>query len=82
MSTRVDPFGALEFFCSNAEFELAAPGVVRVFMTLEEDGHSVVKVKLLLPLASLPTCITSASLFAADQVMKTVMGAGLPMSLN
>lgn len=67
----IDPFGAPEFFCSDARYEMMASGIVRVVMVAPEEGETLVKVKLLMPLASVTTCIASAMTFTASQAVKS-----------
>jgi hypothetical protein len=74
--TIIDPFCAPEFFCDDATFEMAAPGVVRVFMTLHEHGEVIAKVRLLLPLSSLPGCIASATAFTISRAAAGLIGDG------
>lgn len=69
MSACIDPFGAQEFFCTAAVYEVAAPGIVRVLMISDENGERIVKAKLLLPFAALPACIVGAARFSASQLI-------------
>lgn len=71
----IDPFGAPEVFCQDAIFEIMAPGFVRVTMvTIEGGGEAMAKVKLMMPLSSIPGCITSATTFVAMQAFRKVTG--------
>lgn len=72
----IEPFGAPETFCTGAEFEAFAPGVVRVVMTCEEDGATVAKAKLLMPLSALPLWIAGATAFATVHLVRAFADGG------
>lgn len=70
----IDPFGAPEFYCQDALFEMPAPGIVRItVISTEADGDAIVKVKLLMPLSAVAALVTSASAFTALQAVKTAL---------
>lgn len=64
----LDPFGAPEIFVTGAAgHEFAGPGVLRfIFACDEEPGQSIVRVKLLMPVASIPLCMTKTAKFLAS----------------
>lgn len=54
MSGFIDPFGAPEIWTDKVAYrEIACPGVVRLVFAAEEHGESIVKVKILMPVAVL-----------------------------
>lgn len=77
----IDPFGAPDVFCTDAVFELAAPGVVRVLMTCRDgDEEAIVKVKLLLPFDRLLASIAAATTFAT-RAAQGIVGDSPPITL-
>lgn len=78
----IDPFGAPEFFCQDAIFEMAAPGIVRVLMVSQDgEGELIVKAKVLMPFATIGPCIANATAFTALQAVKAVLGSAAPLHL-
>lgn len=78
----IDPFGAPEFYCQDALFEMPAPGIVRItVVSTESEGDAIVKVKLLMPLSAVAALVAGASAFSALQTVKALLIANGPMRL-
>lgn len=74
MATFVDPHGAPEFFCNDFAFlQMAAPGVIRFALQAEaEEGSMILRVKILMPVSSVPRCIAQTTTFLACHAVREV----------
>lgn len=78
MAEFVDPHGAPEIFCTELAFiEFAAPGIVRFGLMAEyPDAPSILRVKVLLPITSIPRCIGRTNAFLLANAVKCIGAHG------